>query len=130
MGKRLQQQRPLSDGGGGACASSREGQRPKSGHSMDTHKNPVHVPSSAKEWTLFTYPFSTECHLTAGRVSRETLSETRQIENQRVPRREEGRVEYGGHAMTLRTLTYLVWRKGMGRDTHRKGSKVLLCFRQ
>lgn len=33
-------------------------------------------------------------------------------------------------ALTSRTLTYLVWRKGIGRDTHRKGSKVLLCFRQ
>lgn len=27
-------------------------------------------------------------------------------------------------------LTYLVWRKGIGSDTHRNGSKVLLCFRQ
>lgn len=31
---------------------------------------------------------------------------------------------------TSMMLTYLVWRRGMGRDTHRKGSKVLLCFRQ
>lgn len=80
--------------------------------------------------SLFTHPFSTDCHPTAGLVSRETLSETWQIENQKVPRTEEGRVEYSGHATALRTLTYLVWRKGMGRDTHRKGSKVLLCFRQ
>ena len=31
---------------------------------------------------------------------------------------------------TSMMLTYLVWRRGMGRDTHRKGSKVLLCFRR
>jgi hypothetical protein len=39
----------------------------------------------------------------------------------------KGRVKGTGQEVTL---TYLVWRKGMGRDTHRKGSKVLLCFRQ
>lgn len=30
----------------------------------------------------------------------------------------------------VRGWAHLVWRSGMGREMHRKGSKVLLCFRQ
>ena len=58
-------------------------------------------------------------------VSRETRAEK--------PDRQNCRCKAEGTQEGLRTgfkFTYLVWRKGIGSDTHRKGSKVLLCFRQ
>lgn len=85
------------------------------GLSIDTHKQPVPQIKNGHAF-LFNCPFNTWA--------------SPDLKDQKVPRKEEERVKCIGHATTVRAPTYLVWRKGMGRDTHRKGSKVLLCFRQ